>query len=102
MDIYVEMRKLRDENDRLRAQVAELKLRLGAKKSGSDKCIFFDADSQTCGALIECRCDGCKFYKTQEKYFEDLEKSEKLLKAKGLEAITTKTDGLKKRTVTKI
>lgn len=103
MDIYAEHSRMVDELSRLRAENAELKLRLGAARNSDQKCVFYDADSQTCGALIECRCDGCKFYKTSDRYFKDMTEAETLLFSKGLEAVTIRNaEGVKIRTVRQI
>lgn len=54
----------------------------------NDKCVFFSGDGW-CSALVETRCTGylpefgCSFYKTEEKYIDDINKSVMLNRKKG-------------------
>lgn len=48
-------------------------------------CIFDEADG-FCTALIEKKCEGCKFRKSVQEYTAAQEEAEKLLNDRGLEA----------------
>ncbi|MBP3573245.1 MAG: hypothetical protein J6J71_01405 [Prevotella sp.] len=55
-------------------------------------CIFDEADG-FCSALIEKKCEGCKFRKTVKEYTDDQEAAALMLADKGLEPYRTRRNG---------
>ncbi len=62
------------------------------KEEYHGRCIFDEADG-FCSALIEKKCEGCKFRKTVKEYIDAQQAAELKLADKGLEAYSTRRNG---------